>query len=105
MSDRLRIAAEAALEALETCVCAMQDYQAGIGITEMFDVGERKGRETLIALRAALVEPTSPRREWVGLKDEAIADIVDDMNGNEPTAPFWRDLARAIEAALKEKNT
>ena len=43
-----------ALEALETCVCAMQDYQAGIGITEMFDKGERKGRLTLPALRARL---------------------------------------------------
>lgn len=32
------------LEALKTCVCAMQDYQAGIGITEMFDAGERMGR-------------------------------------------------------------
>ena len=43
-----------ALEALGTCVCAMQDYQAGIGITEMFDKGERKGRLILPALRARL---------------------------------------------------
>lgn len=35
------------LEALKTCVCAMQDYQAGIGITEMFDAGERMGRAAL----------------------------------------------------------
>ena len=34
-------------EALTTCVCAMQDYQAGIGITEMFDTGERLGRKAL----------------------------------------------------------
>ena len=34
-------------EALTTCVCAMQDYQAGIGITEMFDNGERLGRKAL----------------------------------------------------------
>ena len=33
------------------------------------------------------------------LTDEEIADIVVEMNGNEPTALFWRDLARAIEAA------
>ena len=33
------------------------------------------------------------------LTPEQIADIVIEMNGNEPTAPFWRDLARAIEAA------
>ena len=38
------------------------------------------------------------------LADEEIADIVIEMNGNEPTALFWRDLARAIEAKLREKN-
>ena len=35
------------LEALKTCVCAMQDYQSGIGITEMFDEGERMGRAAI----------------------------------------------------------
>ena len=44
--------AEQLREALTTCVCAMQDYQAGIGITEMFDKGERLGRK-------ALATPTS----------------------------------------------
>ena len=34
-------------EALTACVCAMQDYQAGIGITEMFDKGELLGRKVL----------------------------------------------------------
>jgi hypothetical protein len=43
-----------ALEALETCVCAMQDYQAGIGIIEMFDKGERIGRGQITALRQAI---------------------------------------------------
>ena len=40
---------------------------------------------------------TPPQRK--PLTDEQIADIVIEMNGNEPTALFWRDLARAIEAA------
>lgn len=35
------------LDALTTCVCAMQDYQAGIGVTEMFDTGERMGRAAI----------------------------------------------------------
>ena len=39
--------AEQLREALTACVCAMQDYQAGIGITEMFDKGERLGRKAL----------------------------------------------------------
>ena len=38
------------------------------------------------------------------LTDDEIADIVYEMNGNEPTAPFWRDLARAVITADREKN-
>lgn len=44
---RLIASAPALLAALEACVCAMQDYQAGIGITEMFDKGERMGRAAI----------------------------------------------------------
>ena len=40
---------------------------------------------------------TPPQRK--PLMDEEISDIVIEMNGNEPTALFWRDLAKAIEAA------
>ena len=38
------------------------------------------------------------------LTDDELADIVYEMNGNEPTAPFWRDLARAVIAADREKD-
>ena len=38
------------------------------------------------------------------LTDLEIADIVYEMNGNEPTATFWRDLARAVIAKDREKN-
>ena len=46
------IAAQAAVigelrEALTACVCAMQDHQAGIGITEIFDKSEALGRKIL----------------------------------------------------------
>lgn len=34
-------------EALTACVCAMQDHQAGIGITEIFDKSEELGRKAL----------------------------------------------------------
>lgn len=43
-----------ALEALESCVCAMQDHQASIGITEMFNQCERMGREQVKSLRQAI---------------------------------------------------
>jgi len=39
------------------------------------------------------------------LTDEQIADIVIEMNGNEPPALFWKDLTRAIEAAHGIKET
>ena len=63
MRDR-QLAANAALEAevlrlreaLTVCVCAMQDYQAGIGITEMFDKGELLGRKVL----STPFTPTAP---------------------------------------------
>ncbi len=35
-------------EALTGCVCAMQDRQAGIGITEVFDAAEVMGRKALL---------------------------------------------------------
>ena len=44
-----------------------------------------------------LLYTTPPQRK--PLSDEEIADIVIEMNGNYPTALFWRDLAKAIEAA------
>lgn len=40
-----------------------------------------------------------PQREWKGLTDEEIEDIADDANYG------YKDVARAIEAKLKEKNT
>ena len=46
----------------------------------------------------------SAKREWVDLTDDEIKKVVSEMNGNEPTAPFWRDLTRAVIAAFKEKN-
>lgn len=49
---REQVAAQAAVieklrEALTACVCAMQDHQAGIGITEIFDKSEALGRKIL----------------------------------------------------------
>jgi len=95
MSD-LRKAAQQALEALETCVMAMQDYQAGIGITEMFDKGERMGRVQIAALRAALAQP-EPEPERKPLTEEEIAEASAGVLGlpHEIKA----ELARAIEQA------
>lgn len=44
---------------------------------------------------------TAPlKREWVGLTDEEVSDVID----NVLEGGGWLDVARAIEQALKEKN-
>jgi hypothetical protein len=40
-------------------------------------------------------------KQWVGLTDEEVSDAIDDvLEGGG-----WLDIARALEAAIKEKNT
>jgi hypothetical protein len=40
-------------------------------------------------------------KQWVGLTDEEVSDVID----NILEGGGWLDVARAIELALKEKNT
>ena len=40
------------------------------------------------------------KRKWVGLTDEEVSDVID----NVLEGGGWLDVARAIEQALKEKN-
>jgi hypothetical protein len=42
-------------------------------------------------------EPSPPKREWVGLTEEELEDLLN-------TIP-WPQICRAIEAKLREKNT
>ena len=61
------IAAQAAVieklrEALTACVCAMQDHQAGIGITEIFDESEALGRK-ILAIPTDPVKPTAKKEK------------------------------------------
>ena len=53
----------------------------------------KTGGEGRVPLYAA------PQREWIGLTDEEIEDIADDANYG------YKDVARAIESKLKEKNS
>jgi hypothetical protein len=42
-----------------------------------------------------------PKKEWVGLTDKEVFDAIDDvLEGGG-----WLDVARALEAAIKRKNT
>jgi hypothetical protein len=40
-------------------------------------------------------------KQWVGLTDEEVSDVID----NVLEGGGWLDVARALEAAIKEKNT
>lgn len=52
--------------------------------------------------------PASPNKEWVGLTDEnifAVLENLQEMYNRPPTTDSRVIFARAIEAKLKEKNT
>jgi len=40
-------------------------------------------------------------KQWVGLTDEEVSDVID----NVLEGGGWLDVARALESAIKEKNT
>jgi hypothetical protein len=48
----------------------------------------------------ALDELCIPKRPWVGLTDDEVYKIVFNLEGEH-----WKNIAQAIEAKLKEKNT
>ena len=51
------------------------------------------------AINPKVVEQVEPKREWVGLTDDEIYEAVENSN-----SVLVKDMARAIEAKLKEKN-
>jgi len=43
---------------------------------------------------------SKPAKQWVGLTDEEVSDVIDGvLEGGG-----WLDVARALEAAIKDKN-
>ena len=46
-----------------------------------------------------------PKREWVGLTEGEVDEIIDDVIGFNSCWGPEEDFAQAIEAKLKEKNT
>ena len=49
--------------------------------------------------------PQQPKREWVGLTDEEVSEIIDREIGFNSCWGPEEAFARAVEQALKEKNT
>jgi hypothetical protein len=66
--------------------------------------------ESIAKYAAALVEGTheitsltiQPKRQWVGLTDEELAELIDDANDCDLSN---RGFIKSIEAKLREKNT
>jgi len=58
------------------------------------------------AILAALADPLLNPKEWVGLTDEEILDIVGRAGAGYPAVvpPYTRDLFKKIEDKLREKN-
>jgi hypothetical protein len=57
------------------------------------------------ALRDLYGSAAPPQRPWVGLTDEEVSDIIDDVIGFNSCWGPEEAFAKAIEAKLKEKNT
>ena len=71
-------------------------------LEDLADVGY--GSKTLLeALRDRLAQPAPQKKEWVGLTDEEIKEIIGPW-GDTPIKGYTRKLFDQIEAKLKEKN-
>jgi hypothetical protein len=68
--------------------------------TKIVDAG-KPARETIEAIKARL---TQPKKEWVGLTDSEREEAVWESGKDGLTSNRY-DVAFAIEAKLKEKNT
>jgi len=67
-----------------------------------FDFTDSKDTAEILQKRGWVITPlytTPPQRPWVGLTDEKIAEVAERMEASDPTDSFWREFARAIEAA------
>ena len=91
-------------EALTACVCAMQDHQAGIGITEIFDKSEALGRKILAIPTDStqiLAEVRRAEREKCAVVAEGLVmKQHKHINEGQPFVDHmhWEDIARAIRA-------
>lgn len=72
----------------------------------MTDEDEEFNRiEREAAMRKEAVRATVAPREWVGLTDEEVSEIIDEEIGFNSCWGPEEAFARAIEAKLREKNT
>ena len=117
MSDKLRAAAQAALEMLDNddrdCAFAANILRAALAepaIKESLTVAEPEEKllsihrlnqwlKASLAEQKPMLEMNPQKREWVGLTDEEIEMLIENYDITNT------DYARAIEAKLRQKNT
>ena len=68
-------------------------------MTDSYDQGVKDALESIKEVLDAL-----PKREWVGLTDEEIKEIIGSW-GDTPVKGYTRKLFDQIEAKLRSKNT
>ena len=104
---------EAALVAIDFAIEELEKQEQGepvawVNLDDLYDLeaGEDgdvpyvvRGNEQPKNMPKSIPLYTTPQPAQWPLTDEQIANIVIEMNGNEPPALFWKDLTRAIEAA------
>jgi len=69
-------------------------------ISEGGDVSRSKRYMDEMGFKCNPLYTAPPKKEWVGLTDEEVSDVIDgvlEVGG-------WLDVARALEAAIKDKN-
>ena len=74
------------------CIRAQRDE-----LRQKFEQAE--SLDKLVAENQRLGLYGTPQREWVGLTDGEMVDLLKEYEGR-----LWADVFRAIEAKLKEKN-
>jgi hypothetical protein len=84
----------------------MTDKPLALHLAEVFEIeGDYR---TAAELRRLHEVNAPPQREWQGLTDEEINNILEEIMSLLPGAvrlpPGWTDTVRAIEAKLKLKN-
>ena len=87
-------------EAIEEAIEVLEDASAEM----LMETGDKNYYiEAIAVLRQAIEQAET--REWVGLTDEEVSEIIDKEIGFNSCFGPEESFARAIEAKLKEKNT
>jgi hypothetical protein len=85
------------IEAMKQALAVLEEIA-----DEVFSPYDNKLGDAILALRAAIEQAEKPR-QWQGLTDEEIKEIIGPW-GETPIKGYTRKLFDQIEAKLKEKN-